>query len=124
MEKNNGMVEKGSHSLKKLFQSTFIIYSLIIILAIAIVPGCGFRRGSYEVSYFIYNHQGEKIYVSWEYYDPYNRGQEFVKTGQYDLAIAEYTKAIQVGLQYPFAYFARGSAYIQKGQYDLAIRSI
>jgi tetratricopeptide (TPR) repeat protein len=41
--------------------------------------------------------------------------------GQYDRAITDYNKAIELNPQYAMAYQNRGSSYFKKGQYDLAI---
>ena len=41
--------------------------------------------------------------------------------GQYDKAIADYTKAIHLDPRCAAAYFGRGSVYGYKGEYDKAI---
>jgi len=48
-------------------------------------------------------------------------GQEYYKKGQYDLAIADLNKAIELNPRDAGIYGWRGSAYSAKGQYDLAI---
>jgi len=50
----------------------------------------------------------------------YNQGVAYSKKGQYDLAISEYTKAIEIQ-PYAYIYAGRGDAYYKKGQYDQAI---
>lgn len=41
---------------------------------------------------------------------------------QYDLAIADYTKAIQLNNNNGYVFTLRGGAYSQQGLYDLAIK--
>ena len=49
------------------------------------------------------------------------QGMAFDEAGQYDNAIAEYTRAIEVDSNYAEAYSNRGYAYSNKGEYDNAI---
>jgi tetratricopeptide (TPR) repeat protein len=51
----------------------------------------------------------------------FDRGLAYYKTGQYDEAISEYTKVIEINPKVAEAYGNRGLAYGRKGQYDLAI---
>ena len=53
---------------------------------------------------------------------PNDRGVEYVGQGQYDQAIAEFTKAIQQNPIYGRAYYNRGTIYARQGQTDLAIQ--
>ena len=48
------------------------------------------------------------------------RGDEYLAQGQFDLAIADYSKAIDVNPANGDAYFARGSALLSKGSSALA----
>ena len=51
-----------------------------------------------------------------------NRGIAYEDEGDYDAAIADYTKAIQIDPKYADAYYNRGNVYSkQKGDYDAAI---
>jgi len=52
-----------------------------------------------------------------------DRGNELFKQNQYDLAIANYNKAISLDPSYKFAYYNRGVVYGAKNEYDLAIQS-
>ncbi|MBF0608905.1 MAG: tetratricopeptide repeat protein [Candidatus Magnetobacterium sp. LHC-1] len=51
----------------------------------------------------------------------YNRGLELHKNGDYDMAIAAFTKAIEIIPRYAEAYTARGTAWRKKKDYDRAI---
>lgn len=53
-----------------------------------------------------------------------NSGLVYAEKGQYDLAIADYSKAISMDPTYAIAYNNRGAAYFEKGQYDLAMRDV
>ena len=54
--------------------------------------------------------------------EEYNsRGNTYYDQGKYDLAIADYTRAIQLNPKYNVAYNNRGYAYNNQGKYDLAI---
>ncbi len=50
-----------------------------------------------------------------------NRGMAYAGKGQYDQAIDDYDKAIELKPRYEKAYFNRGNAYYAKRQYDQAI---
>lgn len=51
----------------------------------------------------------------------FGRGNAYNETGQYDLAIADYSQAIQLNPNYVEAFDNRGQTYYDKAQYDLAI---
>jgi tetratricopeptide (TPR) repeat protein len=50
-----------------------------------------------------------------------NRGDNYLNNGNYDLAIAEYTKAIELDSSLTSLYYNRGLAYESKGDYKNAI---
>jgi len=50
----------------------------------------------------------------------YNRGNAYSLKGEYDKAIADYTKAIEINPKYAKAYYNRGLAYYLKKEYDKA----
>ncbi len=50
-----------------------------------------------------------------------NRANSYLNESQYDLAISECTKAIQLDPQLYIAYINRASAYSMKGQHNLVI---
>ena len=54
-----------------------------------------------------------------EYY--FGRGRAYYHEGQYDKAISDYTKAIEINPKYAEVYFKRGFDYYHTGQYDKAI---
>jgi tetratricopeptide (TPR) repeat protein len=51
----------------------------------------------------------------------YNRGLAYYETGDFDRAIADHTKAIEIDPQRADAYASRGLAYRNKGEFDRAI---
>ena len=51
----------------------------------------------------------------------YNRGRSYSDKGDYDRAIADYDRAIELQPSYVIAYNNRGAAYGSKGDYDRAI---
>ena len=80
--------------MKLFFRINFKIFLILTILA-----GCG-------------NIESVKLY---------NQGTELLEKGQYDQAIANFDKAIEINPRYAEAYNNRGIAYLRKGQYDKAI---
>ena len=50
-----------------------------------------------------------------------NRGIDYSEKGEHDLAIKDFTKAIELKPDYAFAYNNRGAVYRDKGEYDRAI---
>jgi len=50
------------------------------------------------------------------------RGSAYEKKGELDLAIQDYTQALNLNPKLAVAYFCRGSAYEKKGELDLAIQ--
>jgi tetratricopeptide (TPR) repeat protein len=54
-------------------------------------------------------------------YNPFERGGKYLAEKQYDLAIKEFDKALEIKPDFYPAYYDRGSAHSGKGNYDLAI---
>lgn len=50
----------------------------------------------------------------------YNRGVAYDSKGEYDRAIADYSKAIELNPKYAEAYYNRGVDYYDKKEYDRA----
>ena len=50
-----------------------------------------------------------------------NKGNAYCDQGEFDEAIQEFTKAIELDPEYALAYNNRGVAYDEKGEYDKAI---
>ena len=50
----------------------------------------------------------------------YNRGNAYHSKGQYDQAISDFNKALEINPRDVTAYNNRGSAYLEKGLYDKA----
>jgi len=50
-----------------------------------------------------------------------NRGVAYMQKRQFDQAISDFNKALEINPSYAEAYDNRGGAYVAKGQYDLAI---
>jgi tetratricopeptide (TPR) repeat protein len=50
-----------------------------------------------------------------------NRGNAYAKKGQYDQAISDFNRAIEINPRYTMAYNNRGIVYRIKGRYDQAI---
>lgn len=52
---------------------------------------------------------------------PYSRGNTFLQEGQYDAAIAEFNKALEINPKSALAYYHRGLAYSNKGLHNAAV---
>ena len=51
----------------------------------------------------------------------FNRANDSYKKGEYDRAIADYTKALEINSHYTDAYYNRGNAWADRSEYDQAI---
>jgi Tfp pilus assembly protein PilF len=51
----------------------------------------------------------------------YNRGVDYIQQEKYDLALAEFTKAININPRFAEAYLNRGILYAGQGKPDLAL---
>jgi len=81
------------------------LYGIVFIVAMAFI----FLQSIYESTT-----PGHALYYS-------NRGDNYLNNGNYDLAIAEYTKAIDLDPTLASLYYNRGLAYSIKEEYELAV---
>ncbi len=51
----------------------------------------------------------------------FNRGLAYASNGQYEEAITDYTRALEINPRYALAFYHRGVAYDNKGQHEQAI---
>ena len=51
----------------------------------------------------------------------YNQGNAYKKNGQYDKAISDFTKAIEINPKHADAYYTRGVVYYYKEDYEKAL---
>ncbi len=56
-----------------------------------------------------------------DYQNTYQHGWSYVRIGEYDRAIVDFTKLVKVYPGAPGGYYSRGWAYAEKGEYDRAI---
>ena len=54
----------------------------------------------------------------------YNQGVARLEKGEHDLAISDFTKAIEMRPGFALAHFYRGRAYFRKGEHDQAISDL
>jgi len=57
-----------------------------------------------------------------EFYN--NRGADYFEKGQYDQAISDFTKALDINPRYAGAYYNRGFGYFEKREYEKSWRDI
>ena len=50
-----------------------------------------------------------------------NRGTAYVRKGQYDEALADFSRALEINPKVPQTYYNRGVAYQLQGRYDEAV---
>lgn len=99
---------KSWSSLKSIFNMRLrgiafdVIFLLLAFVCILQISGCA----TMEAGSFIIN------------------GDSYMKKGQYDKAISEYAKAIEIDPKYAEAYKGRGSGYTMKRQYNKAIEDL
>src|SRR4030043_275929 len=85
----------------------------ILVMAVSLVVGCQTVPKKTEPTTLEISPTNAKDYN--------NRGIAYYSKGQFDLAIADYNKALEINPRFANAYYSRGNAYHLKGQYDLAI---
>jgi hypothetical protein len=87
------------NNFKKLF---VFVLAVALILPVMVLSGCGPSAQTQAIEH-------------------YNKGNALYDEGNYDGAIAEYNKAIELDPNYERAYYNRGLAYYKEELYDLAI---
>ncbi len=78
-------------------------FCLLIVMALLLAAGCATMQTDL---------------IDAEAYS--NRGIAYLSKGQYDQAISDFTKALEINPRYTDAYYNRGVSYFDKGQYDKA----
>ena len=89
-----------------------VIYCFVILFLIV------FLGGGYLLTRHINKYYSPKNILAVFYL---TRGKASIEKGDYDGAIANYNKAIDINPRYAMAYYNRGRAYNIKGQYDQVI---
>jgi tetratricopeptide (TPR) repeat protein len=79
----------------------------LVIVAILFLLGCAGTAGIKEIPIHAY--------------DYLDRGFIYSQKGQYDKAISDYNKALEINPNYVEAYNNRANIYYKQGQYDKAI---
>jgi tetratricopeptide (TPR) repeat protein len=54
----------------------------------------------------------------------YNRGVAYEEKGQYDLAISDYNKALEINPRFTDAYYNRGVTYYYKREYEKSWKDV
>jgi len=89
--------------------------AVLTILSALTWQQCGYWKNNFE----LFNHA---VLVTKDNYLAHNnRGVEYGKLGQYQLAIEDFNKAIGLNSNYIKAYYNLGKTYAELGQYTLAI---
>lgn len=91
---------------------------VLALLALTILTGCSGSPSPVAPSAIA---TGQPTLSATEYN---RRGSEYNSQGQYDLAIADLNKAIEMDPKYAAAHNNRGYAYLKQNKYDLAIADL
>ena len=95
-------------------------FTLLLIVTVLIVGAL--NTSCLLASAEEFNNLGKEHIAKGHYY---HDESEYDKANmEYDLAIADYTKAIELNPNDARPYYYRGSSYYQKGKYDLATADI
>ena len=87
------------------------MWLVFLIVAILMIPPLAFRWGLERIA-------ERRLEEAIPYYE---RGDGFLRKGEYNQAIVEFSTAIGIDRDNVEAYFTRGNAYMLKGEYDLAV---
>ncbi len=77
---------------------------LLVVMVLLLAAGCATMQTDLNDA-FAYN----------------NRGVAYRSKGQYDQAISDFNKALEINPRYARAHYNRGNTYYQMGRYDQAI---
>lgn len=119
--------------MKKILFAALLLLSLMVCLAPPVWTGglddakageAAFEEGNYDAAIRLLTKAiasgelaPEQLKTAYKF-----RGNAWINSkGEYDKAIADYTKAIEIDPRYAFAYNNRGLAWGKKGEYDKAI---
>ena len=94
--------------------------ALVLVVAAALGWGTYQRNEVYQSALAIWNDTVENCPLNYRAHG--NRGSALNGMGQYDAAIKDYDKVIELNSGDAMAYNGRGIAYCGKGQYDAAIK--
>jgi tetratricopeptide (TPR) repeat protein len=89
-------------------KNLIVVLAALLLVALSLASACG---GNGE----------EAATPAGEAKQHYNKGVEYGQQGRFDDAIAEYTKAIELGSNFAEAYRNRGNAYRALGEVQRAI---
>ena len=96
------------------------VFKIVVILALLVVVGVLGCPSPVTVTPTT-THGTQAITSVSSAEESYNRGSELLDKGEYDEAIDEFTKAIEIDPNYAEAYNNRGLAYYYTWEYDLAV---
>jgi len=104
-----------------------IAWILVIAISVAMFPISMDRLSSFGHSLILWN-DAEKLVKNNQnlpgvYRIYHNRGTEFIKTHQYDLAIKDLALAVKLQPNLPYSYSQLGAAYLYDKQWSAAINS-
>jgi tetratricopeptide (TPR) repeat protein len=102
--------ERRRRDTKVLFHS-FLMPILALLLALTFFSSCA-------ENYYYTDSRGREIDT--QAAEHFKQGNAYYGKGQYDLAISEYTKAIEIDPKCGDAYHNRSLAWAKKGDYDKA----
>ncbi len=99
-----------------------VALSTLFALVLNPVKARGNQTWGYYNSANVYFYSDGSAYNEGRYaWDYYNSANAYYNKGQYDQAILDYNKAIEIDPRFAQAYSNRGNAYGRKGLYDKAI---
>ncbi len=119
--------------------SRFAQRCFLIVLALALIVGCGESAQEIAQRHYLEGRQAAKkrdyqqafqkftaaIQADPKMVNAYrSRGLALEKTGQLDKAMDEYTKSVEIDPQYVVGYLSRGKLHFTRGEYQQAIENM